>query len=96
MANTSGPNLSSAEGDELQVSHEVGKPRKRVETGVKRYNLVLPEALFNEVQKIADAEHTTVVDLLRRFIKLGLLATQPNVTLIIREGGRERELLLLT
>lgn len=67
--------------------------------GVKRYNLVLPEALFNEVQALADKRHTTVVEMLRKFIKLGLLATQieetPDSALIIREGNREREIILL-
>ncbi len=68
--------------------------------GMKRYNLVIPEVLFNEVQKIADEEHTTVVDLLRRFIKLGLIATdvsrKADSALVIREGNREREIMFLT
>src|SRR5262249_22003006 len=67
--------------------------------GLRRYNLVLPEALLREVQGFADAEQTTVVELLRRFIKLGLLASRiadtPGSALIIREGDREREILML-
>lgn len=66
---------------------------------LKHYNLTLPEDLFDELQQLADREHTTVVDLLRRFIKLGLLAIRVNETpgsaLIIREGEKEREILLL-
>lgn len=66
---------------------------------MKRYNLVVPEDLFNELQQLAEARGTTVADLLRRFIKLGLIALQvdqdPNSALIIREGGTEREILLL-
>ena len=69
------------------------------EQGRKRYNLVLPEDLFEEVQRLADRQQTTVVELLRRFTKLGLLVTQiqetPGAALIIREGDREREILLL-
>jgi ATP-dependent Clp protease ATP-binding subunit ClpA len=65
----------------------------------KRYSLVLPESLYNEVQELSDREQTTVVEVMRRFIKLGLLATRvqatPNASLIIREGDREREILLL-
>jgi ATP-dependent Clp protease ATP-binding subunit ClpA len=65
----------------------------------KRYSLVLPESLFDQVQALADREQTTVVDVMRRFIKLGLLATEiqatPGSALIIREGGKERELLIL-
>jgi ATP-dependent Clp protease ATP-binding subunit ClpA len=67
--------------------------------GLKRYNLVLPEDLYQQVQALAERDNTTVVEVLRRFIKLGLLATRvteaPDSALIIREGGREREILLL-
>jgi hypothetical protein len=68
------------------------------DTAVKRYNLVLPESLYHEVQSLANKEHTTVIDLLRRFIKLGLLVTKltqdENASLIIREGDKEREIIL--
>lgn len=66
---------------------------------VKRYHLVLPEDIYAEVKKIAEERDTTVVDLFRRFIKLGLLALQveddPNASLIIEENGRQRVILLL-
>ncbi len=66
---------------------------------LKRYNLALPEELFNEVQRVADEKQTTVVELLRKFIKLGLLAVtvenKPDAELVIREGERERQLILL-
>lgn len=66
---------------------------------VKRYNLVLPEDLFNEVQKVADSRQTTVVDILRRFIKLGLLAAQieesPDSTFLIRQGNVEKQIILV-
>jgi len=66
---------------------------------VKRYNLVLPEELYEEVQRVALEQHTTVVELLRKFIKLGLLAVDientPDAQLIIREGEKERQLVLL-
>ena len=65
----------------------------------KRYNLVLPEELFAKVQELADERSVTVVDILRRFIKLGLLVAQsedsPDSTFIIRDGGSEREVILL-
>jgi len=66
---------------------------------LKRYNLVLPKELFDEVQKLAESRHTTVVEMLRKFIKLGLLAIQieetPDATLLVREGDTEREIILL-
>jgi len=68
-------------------------------TPVKRYNLVLPEDLFSEVEKLAEKRQTTVVDILRRFIKLGLLASQieesPGAALLIREGDTERQIILI-
>jgi hypothetical protein len=69
------------------------------ESGIKRYNLVLPEDLYNEVRRQADEHGTTVVELIRKFIKLGLLAMDvqedPKSALIIREGDTEREIILL-
>ena len=66
---------------------------------LRRYTLVLPESLFREVQELADRDHTAMVEVLRRFIKLGLLATRiqetPGSALIIREGDKERQILLL-
>ena len=66
---------------------------------VKRYNLALPEELFNEVQQIADKEHITVLEVLRRFIKLGLLVSKtlddPHSDLYIREGNSERKVIFL-
>ncbi len=67
--------------------------------GVKRYNLVLPEDLYDDVRRQADEHGTTVVELIRKFIKLGLLALDvqknPESAFIIREGDTERELILL-
>jgi hypothetical protein len=70
-----------------------------VTSAAKRYNFVLPEELYQEVQTLAEQRHTTVVDLLRRFVKLGLIVAQaersPDMAFILREGDRERELILL-
>ena len=70
-----------------------------LETGTRRYTLVFPEELFGQVEQLATAEHTTVVELLRRFTKLGLLATEvqrtPGAALLIRDGDGDRQSLLL-
>src|SRR5262245_24968443 len=67
--------------------------------GLKRYSLVLPEDLFMAIQELADQRQTTVVDLIRRFIKLGLIAAKiedtPGAALLIREGDTERQIILL-
>jgi hypothetical protein len=65
----------------------------------KRYNLILPEELLNEVQMVADRHHTTALEILRRFVKLGLLVAKaeeaPDKEFILREGDKEQRLLLL-
>lgn len=68
------------------------------QTPLKRYNLALPEPLFNDLQALADKEHTTVLELLRRFVKLGLVAMKiqetPGAAIFIREGDTEREIVM--
>jgi hypothetical protein len=65
----------------------------------KRYNVVLPQEMFDELQNIADERGVSVVEMLRKFIKLGILASWleelPDAALIIREGDNDRELLLI-
>ena len=65
---------------------------------LKRYNLALPTELFEEIQNAADKENTTVVEMLRKFIKIGLLALdaqeKPGSALVIREGDTERQILI--
>jgi|GEM_PF-2256625 len=76
-----------------------GKDTVSSHGGVKRYNLVLPIDLFNAIQDIANEQHTSVVDILKRFITLGLIAydaqKDPNAKLILKEGGREQEIALV-
>lgn len=66
---------------------------------LKRYNLVLAEEMYAELEKVAHKRHTSVVEILRRYIKLGLLVEQiderPGAELLIREGARERQIVLL-
>ena len=70
-----------------------------IEKSIKRVNLVLPEALCDELERVAAERHTTVTGLLRAFIRLGLLAThvegEPGRTLIVREGNHEQQLILI-
>ena len=67
--------------------------------GMKKYQIVVPETLFEEIEKIADSRQTTVIDIIRRFLKLGILTAKiegtPNSGLFIREDGSEREIILL-
>jgi ATP-dependent Clp protease ATP-binding subunit ClpA len=81
-----------------EATQSLAQWRERRRQG-RRYSLVLPDDLFTEVERLAERQHTSVVELLRRFTRLGLLAMQlqerPEAALIIREGGTERQLMLL-
>jgi len=65
---------------------------------MKRYNLVLPHSLFDQVQQVADENGTTVADVVRQFIKLGLfvnrVATLDN-PFIVKQGETEYKLIVL-
>ena len=69
---------------------------KQAKTGtMKRYHLVLPQDLFDAVEAEADARSTTTADLIRQFLRLGALATQPGTQIIVRKDGQDTILLLL-
>src|SRR5712692_2010010 len=73
---------------DLKASRETTRDANQ-RTGMKRYNLVLPSHLYEEVQIVANEQNTSIPDLLKRFIKIGLLVTKlsesPDTALIIRE-----------
>ena len=68
-------------------------------TKSRRYNLVIPEDLYDQIQEIADTHAEPMVSTLKRFIKLGLLVeslrNNPDVKFLIREGDTEREVLIV-
>jgi len=65
-------------------------------TDTKRYNLKMPQPLYDELERLAKARGCSVVDVLRAFIKLGIATTGENVQLIARyPDGSERELELI-
>ena len=63
---------------------------------IKRYNLALPSDLYAQPQRLAAKNHTTVLELLKKLIRIGLFvlyATErPDTTFVIREGNQEREI----
>lgn len=84
------------EGDEQARARPTSTFKQR---GMKKYQIVVPESLFEEIEKIAGSRQTTVIDIIRRFLKLGILTAKiegtPNAGLFIREDGSEREIILL-
>jgi ATP-dependent Clp protease ATP-binding subunit ClpA len=73
--------------------------RAEAEPWLRRYQLVLPNDLFLAVQQLADRQDATVQEILRRFIRLGLLVTDlqetPDAALIVRDVHGERQLVLV-
>ena len=70
-------------------------PKQAISNATKRYTLVLPEELFDDLDKIAKRDGTTLKDVLRRFVKLGLYvdhiwSESPNASITIRDGDVER------
>lgn len=55
--------------------------------------------MFDKLQQIADEQDATILDVIKKCIKVGLLAYQtennPDSALIIREGDLERQILMI-
>jgi len=65
-------------------------------TTMKRYNLDVPVELFEALRTVADRQQTTIVDVIRRFIRLGLAVEKSaDSTLYIREGDSFSKIILL-
>ena len=65
----------------------------------KRHNLVLPPDLHRKLQEVADRQGTTVTELIKKCLKIGLIALEventPGAELLIREHGAERTILIV-
>lgn len=81
------------------LSRSRGRPRAGQQTKeVKRYQLVIPNSMYDVIKEIADTENSTVLETIRRLIRYGLtlytiLKDREN-QLIIRNGNVEREVVL--
>ena len=64
-----------------------------------RFNVVLTEPLYNEIHKIAEKRGSTDVEVVRQFIRLGLLLAKseesPDMKVLLCEGDSTRELVLI-
>jgi hypothetical protein len=65
----------------------------------RKRNLKVAESLLRELEEVADGYGTTVTELMRRFMSLGLYVARAQrstgAVLIVREGDSERELVWL-
>lgn len=63
-----------------------------------RFNLVLPDEQLERAQNVAKERGETVTDVIRQFIRMGLLVDEmerQGGELIARKGGTEQRLILL-
>lgn len=64
----------------------------------KRYHISMPQDLFDELESLAKKRHTTTLDIVRRFLKMGLVIDRveedPDADILIREGDSLQKLLL--
>src|SRR2546421_8510670 len=82
-------NLNMTRTDIEQISNELREHVNKVD--LHHYKLALPEPLYDRLQRLARQENTSVVELIRRSIKLGLLVAdiemEPGAELILRRPG---------
>lgn len=57
----------------------------------KRYNLVLSREKWDEVSRIAEREGLPVAVLIRRFVDLGLIASNPSSRLFLSVKGEPQK-----
>lgn len=54
-----------------------------------KYQLNIPEALYDELDNIARAHEITVSDLVKKYLKLGVVASKPGIEVVIVDGSEE-------
>jgi len=66
---------------------------------IKRYSLALREDVFSEIERVASEKQMSFIEVLRRFIKIGLMIERieksPDSVLILKEGDTERQIILI-
>lgn len=83
---------------EKRVKKNIVETTINRETEFKRYTLILPVSLLNELQTIADEASIGLVDVFRTSLKIGLMVNKVNKNggkLILRENNIDREVVLL-
>jgi len=61
----------------------------------KRYTFELPTEIYDQLSTTAEQNGTSVVEMLRKYIKLGLLATQPDTVVLLRIGESDQPVMLV-
>ncbi|MEJ5224236.1 MAG: hypothetical protein WHV44_07245 [Anaerolineales bacterium] len=61
----------------------------------KRCTFELPVDLYDALADVAGQHNTSVVEMLRKYIKLGLLASEPGTMVLLRKNGQDQPVILL-
>jgi hypothetical protein len=61
----------------------------------KRCTFELPTDLYDALSMAAEEHQTTAVDMLRKYIKLGLMASKPGTVVLLRDGEKEQPIMLV-
>jgi hypothetical protein len=72
-----------------------GNNQSRNGDGKRRYTLVIPDELFKEVESVANSREVPVIDILRRFIAMGLYIENQagkGADFVIRQDDTEERL----
>jgi len=62
---------------------------------LRRCTFDLPAGLYNDLSQAAEKNETTLTDMLRKYIRLGLLASQPDTVVLLKQGGLEQPVRLV-
>ena len=81
--------------DACCMTRDTDTPNVRVErrsrtAAIIRYNLTFPAELYGPLESVAERRHTTPIDSIRQFVKLGLYVDKidqdPDADLLVREA----------
>jgi len=88
--NTANPSVEFFKGDNMKISIWE-------KAMIKRYNLTLPKELYKEIETIAIDSSTTVLNVIKKFMKIGLIMVnckKAGDKIIIEKDGEQREIVI--
>ena len=62
---------------------------------LRRCTFDLPAALYNDLYQATEKNETTLTDMLRKYIRLGLLASEPDTVVLLKQGSLEQPVRLV-
>ncbi|MEW5873098.1 MAG: hypothetical protein AB1894_27815 [Chloroflexota bacterium] len=69
----------------------------RMKPETTRFNLTLPTKVVGELENIAEEYEVSVTDVMRAFLRIGLMVAKTqkdqNKAILVREGEREAEII---